>query len=68
MAVALPDQADEIAYVSFLDFMDALRAPVSNHVAPQEIRDSPVGSDLRHVFSNEGLDQIVDAICHQATP
>ena len=64
MGVALPDQADEIAHIPFLDLMDALRAPVSNHVTPQQIRYSPVGSDLRHVFSNEGLDQIVDAIDH----
>ena len=66
VSVALRDQAYEIAHIPLLDLMDALGAPVGNNVAPQETCYSSIGPDLRDVFANEGLHQIIDAIDHQA--
>ena len=60
------DQAYEIAYIAFLDLMDALGAPVGNHVSPQETCYAAVGPDLRDVFANERLHQVIDPIDDQA--
>jgi hypothetical protein len=62
MGVALRDQADEIAHIPLLDLMNALGAPVGNDVASQETRYSSTGPNLRNVFANERLDQIIDAV------
>ena len=66
MGVALRDQADEIAHVPLLDLMDALGAPVGNNVPSQETRDPATGPDLRDVFANERLHQVIDPIDDQA--
>jgi hypothetical protein len=66
VGVALRDQAYEIAYVPFLDLMNALGAPISNNVPPQETGYAAVGPDLRDVFTNECLHQVIDPIDDQA--
>ena len=65
MGVALCDQADEIAHIPLLDLMDALGAPVGNDVPPQETCYSSIGPDLRDVFANERLHQIINSIDHE---
>ena len=62
VSVALRNQAYEIAYIPFLDLMNALGAPVGNDVSPQETGYSSTGPDLRDVFANEGFHQVIDAI------
>ena len=64
--VALRDQAYEIVYVPFLDLMDTLGAPIGNNVPPQQTCYSAVGPDLRDVFTNERLQQVIDPIDDQA--
>jgi hypothetical protein len=66
VGVALRDQAYEIAYVPFLDLMNALGAPIRNNVPPQETGYAAVGPDLRDVFTNECLHQVIDPIDDQA--
>ena len=62
VGVALRNQAYEIADIPLLDLMNALGAPVGNDVAPQETGYSSTGPDLRNVFANERLDQIIHAV------
>ena len=62
MGVALRNQAYEIADIPLLDLMNALGAPIGNDVAPQETGYSSTGPDLRNVFANERLDQIIHAV------
>jgi hypothetical protein len=62
VGVALRNQAYEIADIPLLDLMNALGAPVGNNVAPQQTGYSPTGPDLRNVFANERLDQIIHAV------
>ena len=66
VAVALRGQADEIADIPLLDLMNALGAPIGNDVAPKKIRNSATRADLRDVFANEGLDQVINPIDDQA--
>jgi len=60
--VPLPDQADEITDIPLLDLMNALGTPVGNDVAPQEICNSASGPDIRNVFANKRLDQVINPI------
>ena len=46
--------------------MYALGAPIRNDVPPQETRYAAVGPDLRDVFTNERLHQVIDPIDDQA--
>src|SRR6478735_8311387 len=62
VGVALRNQAYEIADIPLLDLMNALGAPIGNDVAPQETGYSSTGPDLRNVFANERLDQIIHAV------
>jgi hypothetical protein len=62
VGIALRDQAYEIADIPLLDLMNALGAPVGNNVAPQETGYSSTSPDLRNVFANERLDQIIHAV------
>ena len=66
VGVALRNQTYEIAYIPFLDLMNALGTPIGNNVAPQEAGYSSTGPDLRNVFANERLDQIIHAVDHHA--
>src|SRR5579859_1698601 len=62
VGVALRNQAYEIADIPLLDLMNALGAPIGSDVAPQETGYSSTGPDLRNVFANERLDQIIHAV------
>src|SRR6185437_1655690 len=66
VSVALRNQTYDIAYIPFLDLMNALGTPIGNNVAPQEAGYSSTGPDLRNVFANERLDQIIHAVDHHA--
>src|SRR5947208_16974074 len=66
MGVGRCDQAGEIAHIPLLDLMDALGAPVGDDVASQETCNPATGPDLRDVFANERLHEVIDPIDDQA--
>ena len=53
--VPLRDQADHLADVAFLDFMDTFCSPIGNHIPAEQARNS-------YMLLNEGFNQIVDPV------
>src|ERR1700683_5549702 len=68
MRITLRDLSDKINHVTLLDLVNALCAPVRDDVTAEQVRYASCGPDLRHTFSDEGFDQVINPIDPQTTP
>src|SRR5580700_5944649 len=66
MGAAVRDLIHKLDHVALLDFVNASCTPVRQHIALKQVRYLLGGSDCRYSLPNEGLDQIVDPVDHQA--